>query len=130
MAILTGADGQLKHAGKVIGKTRNWSLSISRDAIETTALGDWDRNYTTGIRGTTGSASLFYDPSDKDSVAFLNTIFANNNDETVEFVFEKTDGDALGATGFLTSVGPSVSVGEAQACQVQFQFSGAVNGTF
>ena len=130
MAILTGADGQLKHDGNIIGKTKNWSLSISRDGIETTVLGDWDRNYTTGLRGTTGSASLFYDPNDVDTVDFLNTIFANNSDETVEFVFEKTGGEALGATGFLTSVGPSVSVGEAQACQVQFQFTGAVNGTF
>ena len=130
MAILTGADGQLKHDGNIIGKTKNWSLSISRDGIETTVLGDWDRNYTTGLRGTTGSASLFYDPNDVDTVDFLNTIFANNSDETVEFVFEKTGGGALGATGFLTSVGPSVAVGEAQACQVQFQFTGAVNGTF
>ena len=130
MAILTGADGQLKHDGNIIGKTKNWSLSISRDGIETTVLGDWDRNYTTGLRGTTGSASLFYDPNDVDTVDFLNTIFANNSDETVEFVFEKTSGEALGATGFLTSVGPSVAVGEAQACQVQFQFTGAVNGTF
>ena len=128
--ILTGADGQLKHNGKMIAKVRNWSLTVQRDSIETTTLGKYDREYIVGLRGSTGSASLFYDPADADAVNFLNTIWAQNNDEQVTFVFDRLNNDEIEGAGFLTSVGATVSVGEAQACDCQFQFSGPVSGTF
>ena len=129
--ILTGADGQLKHNSKIIAKVRNWNVQVQRDAIEATTLGMYDRTYLVGLRGATGSCSLFYDPSDADAVDFLNTIWAQNNDEVVQFFFDRndTDGDLEG-TGFISSIGASVSVGEAQACEIQFQFSGPVNGTY
>lgn len=130
MAVLTGADGQLKYGDKVIGKTRNFSLNIARDAIETTALGEQNRTYTNGLRGATGSASLFYDPSDEDATSILNTIFSDTNNESLTFVVDKTDTRTFVASGFLTSVGTSVSVGDAQACEIQFQISGAVSGSY
>lgn len=130
MAILTGADGQLKYGDKIIGKASNFSLDISRDSIETTVLGEYDRTYTNGIRGSSGSANLYYDPTDADSTSFLNTVLANGNSETVSFVMDKTGGGGFTATGFLTNVGLSVSVGAAQACEIQFQINGPLTGTF
>lgn len=128
--ILTGADGQLKHNGVIISKVRNWSLTVNKAAIETTTLGLYDRTYINGLRGATGSASLFFDPTDNDAVAFLNTIWAQNNDEKVEFVFDRINNEDIDGEGFITSIGSSVSVGEAQACEIQFQFSGPVQGTY
>ena len=128
--ILTGADGQLKHNGVIISKVRNWSMTINKAAIETTTLGLYDRTYINGLRGATGSASLFFDPTDNEAVAFLNTIWTQNNNEKVEFVFDRINNEDIDGEGFITSVGSSVSVGEAQACEIQFQFSGPVQGTY
>ena len=128
--ILTGADGQLKHNGVIISKVRNWSLTVNKAAIETTTLGLYDRTYINGLRGATGSASLFFDPTDNEAVAFLNTIWTQNNDEKVEFVFDRVNNEDIDGEGFITSIGSSVSVGEAQACEIQFQFSGPVQGTY
>ena len=49
--ILTGADGQLRHNNNVISKIRNWSMTVSKNAIETTTLGIYDRTYISGLRG-------------------------------------------------------------------------------
>ena len=129
MSVLTGTDGQLKHGAAVVAKCRNWSLTISRNSVETTILGAAERTYTPGVKGATGSASLFYDPTDTNTVAFLNTIM-NDNSQTVEFVFDKVGGQKVGGTGFITSISPSVSVGEAQACEIAFQLSGLLNMNF
>ena len=128
--ILTGADGQLKHNGRIVSKVRNWSLTVNKDAIETTTLGLYDRTYINGLRGATGAASLFFDPTDSNAVAFLNTIWAQNNDESVEFIFDRINNEDLDGEGFITSIGSTVSVGEAQACEIQFQFTGPVQGAF
>ena len=75
MTVLTGADGQLKYGTTVLGKIRDFSLAISRDSLEDTCLGDFDRTYVEGLRGATGSATLLYDPSNEDANAFLDLIF-------------------------------------------------------
>lgn len=128
--ILTGADGQLRHNNTVISKIRNWSMTVNKNAIETTTLGIYDRTYISGLRGATGSASMFFDPTDGDAVAFLNTIWTQDNNEEVEFVFDRNNNEEVKGTGFITSVGTTVSVGEAQACEIQFQISGPIAGTF
>lgn len=130
MSILTGADGQLKYGDKIIAKTRNFALNIARDSIETTVLGDKDRTYTNGLRGATGSASLYYDPTDADATSILNTVFSDTDNESLTFVVDKATGKQFIADGFLTSVGSSVSVGEAQACEISFQISGVVSGSY
>lgn len=128
--ILTGADGQLIHNGNVVSKVRNWTLQVQKAQIDTTTLGLYDRTYIGGLRSATGSASLFFDPNDGIANDFLNTIWTQNNNEAVEFVFDRMNQEALAGTGFLTSVSSTVAVGEAQACEIAFQFSGPVTGDY
>ena len=75
MTVLTGADGQLKYGVTVLGKVRDFTINVSRDALEDTCLGDFDRTYVEGLRGSTGSATLLYDPSNADANGFLDKIF-------------------------------------------------------
>ena len=56
--VLTGADGQLKYQGAVVGKVRDWSITVTKDALEDTSIGSYDRTYIGGLRGTTGSATV------------------------------------------------------------------------
>jgi hypothetical protein len=129
--VLTGADGQLKYQGSVVGKVRDWSITVTKDALEDTCLGDYDRSYTQGLRSTTGSATVLYDPGNAQAVVFLNSILNNSNmEESVEFVFNRLDNQSFKCKGFLTSVSPSVNVGEVQAVSVSFQVSGKPVGTF
>ena len=133
MAVLTGADGKLMYGTKTVAKTRDWSISVAKDALEDTCLSDLDRTYVEGLRGSTGSATLLYDPGQNGLNAneLLDTIFSNTGiAEEVTFVLNKTDGSRFKCNGFLTSVSPSVSVGSVSAVSIAFQVSGKPEGSF
>ena len=135
MAVLTGSDGQLLYGTQAFAKCRDWSITVSRDSLEDTCLGDYDRTYVQGLRGTTGSATLLYDPGNSLANDFLNTVFDDaSGDQEVTFRLNRRGlGDGGGAfrcQGFITSVSPSVSVGNIQAVSVSFQVSGKPEGNF
>lgn len=140
MTVLTGADGQLMYGTQAFAKCRDWSITVNKDALEDTCLGDFDRTYVEGLRGTTGSATLLYDPGNETANNFLNTIFntfgETDYEEPKELTFKMNrqvypnGGGVFICTGFLTSVGPSVSVGDVQAVSVSFQVSGKPSGEF
>ena len=130
MAVLTGADGQLKYNGAPVAKCREWSISVSKDALETTCLASYDRTYVEGLRGATGSATLLYDPQESNSNALMNSVFRNDASDELSFILNRKDGQQFICSGFLTSVSPSVSVGAVQAVSVSFQVSGKPIGNF
>lgn len=136
MSVLTGADGRLVYNGLALAKIREWSLTITKDALEDTCLGDFDRSYVEGLRNTTGTATVLYDPSLSAANEFLNTIFTNEDPETL-LTFELNSknkmlgGGNIVTRGFLTSVSPTTSVGNVSAVTVNFQVSGGkVSGSF
>ena len=149
MAVLTGSDGQLLYGTQAFAKCRDWSITVTRDSLEDTCLGDYDRylqssgrssadipwTYVQGLRGTTGSATLLYDPGNSLANNFLNTVFddASGNQEVTFKLNRRGLGDGGGSfkcQGFITSVSPSVSVGNVQAVSVSFQVSGKPEGNF
>ncbi len=131
MAVQTGADGQLKYNNRTVAKVRDWSVTVQKDVIEDTCLGAFDRTYVEGLRGTTGSATVLYDPEDAAATELLNSIFQHGGLKAeVDFVLSSTASRTISCTGFITSVSPSVSVGSATACSVSFQVSGKPSGGF
>lgn len=132
MAVLTGKNGALRWNGTTVGKVRSWTLTVNKDALETTNLGVNDRTYVTGLRGATGSAELMYDPTESQAAGLLNSIFADDStaNNSVNFVLDSAGGKNLSCTAFITSVAPSVSVAEIQVCSVSFQVTGVVTGGF
>lgn len=131
MGVLTGSDGQLKFNGSAVGKCREWSLNVSKDALEDTSIGSYDRTYVEGMRGTTGSATVLYDPSNRTAAALLNSIFDNDNtSDSVDFVLNRQEGTSISCSGFVTSISPSVSVGAVQAVSINFQVNGKPIGNF
>ena len=140
MSVLTGADGQLMYGAKAFAKCRDWAITVTRDALEDTCLGDFDRTYVEGLRGATGTATLLYDPANETANEFLNSIFTTFGEdgytEPEELTFKMNrkiypqGGGVFICKGFLTNVGPSVSVGDVQAVSVSFQISGKVDGEF
>ena len=130
MAVLTGAQGALRYQGQTIAKCRSWSLSVNRDALEDTCIGSDDRSYVKGLRGGSGSATLLYDPNDAPGRQLLNSIFDNDASDDVEFVFNQAATGQFSCTAILTTINPSVSVGDVQAVSVSFQISGPINGRY
>ena len=137
--ILTGADGQLKYGSSTCVKVRNWSLSIQRDAIDVTCLNTYDREYIAGLRSATGSATLYYDPTQSTDRSLLNSIFEDNSDcsgttclQTVQFILNSCANKPgnFEAEALITTISPAVEVGAATAVQVSFQISGPISGEF
>jgi len=130
MAVLTGAHGALRYQGQTVAKCRSWSLTINRDALEDTCIGQNDRTYVKGLRGASGSATVLYDPDDATGRDLLNSIFNNGASDDVQFVFNEPGGGRFSCTALLTTVNPTVSVGDVQAVSLSFQVSGAIDGRY
>lgn len=131
MAVLTGSAGELRYLGSRIGKCREFSVEVSRDALETTALGQWDRTYVEGLRGATGSATVLYDRDDGATRNMLNSIFRNEDGpQQVSFVLNTTFGAEFAVEAIITSVSTPVTVGDVIACSVSFQVSGPMAAPF
>ena len=129
MAVLTGADGKVMINGAQILKARDYTISVAKDALETSHLGSYDREYVEGLRGATGSMTVLYDPTESTAVNLLNSILTTDGtSQEVNFVFTSQDNKKLVYSGFITSVSQSVSTGAVQAASCNFQISGAVEG--
>ena len=120
----TGANGSFTINGYT-GVVRNATVDISRDALETTNLGDYSRTYTPGLIGATGSATFIYESEVKSNLIanVLNTTTAR--DTPVAVTLTVGTGQALAGSVFITQVGTSVSVGDVTSTNVAFQFTGS-----
>lgn len=131
MTVQTGANGQLKYRNKVIAKVTNFAVNASKDALEDTCIGSYDRTYIQGLRGSSGSATVLYDPNDEAANELLNSIFKDGeSSSSVQFIVSSGNTRGLTYNGFLTGVGVAVAVGATTGCDVQFTLSGKAIGGF
>lgn len=132
MAVKTSATAELRYEGAAIAKVRDVSITFARDALETTGIGQTDRTYAYGIRGTTGSGTLLYDPSDAATTNVINRLLSDSDTlNTMSMVLDTSTtvgtitGDAL-----ITQAGASISAGDLVSVPISFTFSGKPSGTF
>ena len=64
MATHTGSEGLIRIGTTTVGELRSYTLEQTADTIEDTSLGDTTRTYKAGLKGFSGSASLFFDEAD------------------------------------------------------------------
>jgi hypothetical protein len=120
----TGANGSFTINGYT-GVVRNATVDISRDALETTNLGNYSRTYTPGLIGATGNATFIYEAEIKSNLVanVLNT--ASSRETPIAVTLTVGTGQTLAGSVFITQVGTSVSVGDVTSTNVAFQFTGA-----
>lgn len=126
MAYAVAHEAEMRWNDTVLGLARDISLSISKDALETTTLGLRDRTYVGGLRGATGSCSLLFDEADTLVASLLNQITANTTtdvDGDLTFNFA-TNGARFVLPVIITSVGITASAGDLVATDVEFQVTG------
>ena len=59
MAFVSGKDGYITYDGARLGKVASWSLSSQVEALEVTSLADAARDYTPGLKSSSGSCSIW-----------------------------------------------------------------------
>lgn len=136
MAVKTSATAQLKILSGAsyitIAKVRDIKLDMNRDALETTGIGQKDRTYAYGIRGTSGSGTLLYDSTDSGTREILNHILSDAETLSgVQLVLDTgTSTGTLTGDALITAAGPGVSVGDLISIPISFTISGKPSGTF
>jgi hypothetical protein len=129
--ILTGTTAGLYYNCTRIAKCVNFDLQVSREMKDTTKLDSWDRTFLAGLRDTTATALLLYDPEDAPAVALFNSIMLDSTDaECFELEFDNIANLGVTMAAIIKQMSLSVRYGEAQASNVVLQCSGKPTAKF
>ena len=113
-----------------IGELRSWSLSVSKDSMETTAMGATSKPFIGGIISGEGSAELIYDASgNSDYQAFIDDVFTTGDagDALFElFPDSATASKKIGFAGIITGAEYGATLGEIQVVNISFITNGAI----
>ena len=110
----------------VITALRNWTLTVEKDEIETTAQGDNFRKYVGGMISATGTAEMLFDAGSGKKEALLDDIVEQNDDATAAFKLYFNDTQNISFVGLITSSDYGVTVGEVTSASVSFRATGAI----
>ena len=110
--------------------TRSWSLSVTKDTLETTVQGKTSKEFVGGLISGEGSAELIYDNAgNSDYLAFVEDILttADAGDALFE-LFPDKDAAAkkLAFSGIITSAEFGATLGETQLINISFITNGAI----
>lgn len=64
MANHKGSEGYVKVGANTVAEIKDWSLTITADTLEDTAMGDSARTYKSSLTSASGSFSAFWDETD------------------------------------------------------------------
>ena len=113
-----------------IGELRSWSLSVSKDSMETTAMGATSKTFIGGLISGEGSAELLYDASgNSDYQAFIDDVFTTGDagDALFElFPDSATASKKIGFAGIITGAEYGETLGEIQVVNISFITNGAI----
>ncbi len=126
---VAGKNGKVEigsESGKKVVGIKNWSLELSLDTLETTALGDDWKNYITGLKEWTASSEGDYAvPTDKDGQSALQDAFLKGTTVTVKLYVDETNyykGEA-----FINSLSIEDPVDDVVSISVEFTGTGALS---
>ena len=113
-----------------VSGVRSWSLSITKDTMETTVNGDTSKTFIGGLISGEGSAELIYDPSgNSDYQAFIDDVITTGDagDALFElFPDSNTSAKKISFAGIITSAEYGATLGEVQVINVSFITTGAI----
>ena len=113
-----------------VSGVRSWSLSITKDTMETTVNGDTAKTFIGGLISGEGSAELIYDPSgNSDYQAFIDDVITTG--DAGDALFELFPDSAqsakkIGFSGIITSAEYGATLGEIQIINISFITPGAI----
>ena len=135
MATLRGEQGavQFDAAGSsnatIVG-TRSWSLTTTKETLDTSKHGDTFRSFVGSMISGSGTVELVYDPDATGQAAFIEDVVnaADPADATFElFTTGTTSGtDSVSFAGIITSMDITSTVGDLVVATCNFITSGAI----
>jgi len=135
MATLRGEQGtvQFDAAGTtnatIVG-TRSWSLTITKETLDTSKHGDTFRSFVGSMVSGSGTVELVYDPDATGQAGFLEDVVttADPADATFElFTTGTTTGsDSVSFAGIITDMEITSTVGELVIVSCSFVTSGTI----
>jgi hypothetical protein len=135
MATIRGEQGtvQFDAAGTtnatIVG-TRSWSLSITKETLDTSVHGDTFRSFVGSMVSGSGTVELVYDPDATGQAGFLEDVVttADPADATFElFTTGTTSGtDSVSFAGIITDMEITSTVGELVIVSCNFITSGTI----
>ena len=113
-----------------IAGTRSWSLSVSKDTLETTVQGNTSKTFIGGLISGEGSAELIYDNAgNSDYLAFVEDILTTGDAGDALFeLFPDSSASAkkLSFSGIITSAEYGATLGETEIINISFITTGAI----
>ena len=113
-----------------IAGTRSWSLSVSKDTLETTVQGNTSKTFIGGLISGEGSAELIYDNAgNSDYLALVEDVLtvSDAGDALFElFPDSSASSKKLAFSGIITSAEYGATLGETQLINISFQTTGAI----
>ena len=135
MATIRGEQGtvQFDAAGSsnatIVG-TRSWSLSITKETLDTSKHGDTFRSFVGSMVSGSGTVELVYDPDATGQAGFIEDVVttADPADATFElFTTGSTSGtDSVSFAGIITDMEITSTVGELVIVSCNFITSGTI----
>mgnify|MGYP003115439333 CR=1 FL=1 len=137
--VYTGKDARLQVDGGTVAKVVSFQISANVDVLETTTLADKQRNYTPGIVGYSGSASLLYYKvsSGHNTKKLLEALYRANDDgvkdsDDVKLAFHWMDGTShkeISLNAYITSAVMGAATGEISRAEITFVGNGKLVGS-
>lgn len=140
--VMTGNNGVLKidngsGTATTIGAVRNFTVDIATDTIETTRMGLDVRTYVKGLSSFSGSADIYFDPSEMpESISSSSLVVGLNptleavgsSPYTIELYLDGTTGNYNKFSGEIIITGFSVnsSMDGMVEASISFQGSGGI----
>ena len=113
-----------------VAGTRSWSLSVTKDTLETTVQGNTSKTFIGGLISGEGSAELIYDNAgNSDYLAFVEDVLTTNDagDALFELFPDKdTAAKKIGFSGIVTGAEFGATLGEVQIINISFITTGAI----
>ena len=135
MAVIRGEEGAVQFAptgsgNETIVGTRSWTLSITKDTLDTTKQGDTFRSNVGSMISGSGTVELVYDPDATGQPTFIEDIVtaADPADATFElFTKGTTSGtDSVSFAGIVTSMDIGSTAGDLVIATCNFVTSGTI----
>ena len=133
MAFFRGEEGSVKFknsAGttEAVVSTTGWSLSVSKDTLDCTALGATSRSYVGSLISGTGSVDFLYTAASGETANLLADVLVTEDagDAQFELFLDTSGSKKMSFSGIVTSADFGTSIGDLQSVSVSFQTSGAI----
>jgi hypothetical protein len=113
-----------------ISDLRSWELSVTKDTMETTKMGDTSKSFIGGLISGEGSATLLYNPSgNSDYQAFIDDVLVTGDagDALIElFPDSNTSAKKISCAIIVTNAVYGATLGEIQEVNITFITNGAI----